>query len=108
MDRDQVEAFVRDPDQVMTFFNRFEEWGLRVRRDILAYELFLTQTHSPHWRRFVDGLEERGWNLSEDMDASTSKSMNNFLREALDAPEHGHSGGHGQGDPGDPPMPPFE
>jgi hypothetical protein len=87
----------------------FVAWGWRIRRDILAIELFLKEHHGSVWERF-----SAGWDLRRDMPTEESKAKVKDLLEALGYPpdpatERDPSGGHGgrTADPGAPPMPPL-
>jgi hypothetical protein len=76
-------------------------FALRVRRDILIYELYMRSQHGDQFQRFLEeGHHGQPWNLSKDMSAEDAAEMNELLRQLLDrmAPP---------GDPGDAPLPPF-
>jgi hypothetical protein len=113
---DFARRFSREPELLKQFFDSFIAWGLRVRRDILAYELFFRLSHGPQWKRFLETLAAMPgeWTLSSDMSASRSADMIEALLRAIAAAqspgqqwEHGKLGEQADaGDPGDPPMPP--
>ena len=82
--------------------NELYDWGWRVRRDILAHELFLqTRQGQPHWEEFLESLlrVDTRFTLSEVMSASDAQDMVEYLNRAL-AEVRG-------ADPGEPPPPPF-
>ena len=103
-----AEAVVSLKDQVdqlqagyLRNMNHLHEWGLRVRRDILIYELYLRSRHGPQFQQFLDeGYHGEDWSLSADMSAEDSQEMNARLVSILNEKSQA-------GDPGDPPMPPF-
>ena len=112
MNQAQARDFLNDPKQVAKFFTQFEAWGWRVRRDVLAMELFLKIRHGSDWEAFSERID-----LSRDMTVRMSKNRVRMLLEALGydpdpaADPLPHQGvGHGgrSSDPGAPPIPPLD
>ena len=82
------------------------ECSLRVRRDILAHELyFLRLQEPPHWGRFLAYLKsvDSEFTLKEDMPAEVSARMVIFLNQEIETLKEERGGN----DPGDAPLPPF-
>ncbi len=105
--------FLEDPELVAQFFDSLAAWGLRVRRDILAHELYFLMRHGtpggtphgpPHWEAFLWYLMgvNAEFTLSKDMSPNISVRMLDFLEEQIERLKRAR----GTNDPGDPPLPP--
>jgi hypothetical protein len=80
-------------------------WQRRVRRDILAHEVFFKEHFPDEWSRW-----STTWQLSKDESAADAHAKTQALLDilGLEPDSEARSPQPGKpGDPGDPPMPPL-